>query len=70
VSGITLQAIFSRATTTVDGGWNITFAVSQEEAKAILQLAQMRDTLMQLACVPIEGMDYMEVSDEVSETDS
>lgn len=53
MNGVTLQAIFSKASTTVDGGWNITFAVSQDEAKAIMQLSQLREQLVQLAVVPI-----------------
>lgn len=51
--GITLQAAFAKATTTVDGGWNITFSVSQDEAQAVLQLSQMRDSLLQLAVIPV-----------------
>lgn len=50
--GITFQGIFSKATTTVDGGWNVTFAVSQDEAQAVLQLAQLRDQILQLAVLP------------------
>lgn len=52
--GITLQALFARATTTVDGGWNITFSVSQAEAKEVMQLSQLRDQVLQLAVVPYE----------------
>lgn len=47
--GITFQAVFAKATTTVDGGWNVTFSVSQDEAEAILGLATLRDELLQVA---------------------
>lgn len=57
MKGITLQAIFNKATTTADGGWNITFSVSQDEAAQVMQLANMRDDLLQLAVVPIELKD-------------
>lgn len=53
MNGITLQAMFNKATTTPDGGWNITFSVNQDEAEAIMQLCQMRDTLVQLGIIPI-----------------
>jgi len=61
--GITFQAIFSKATTTVDGGWNVTFAVTQDEARAILQLAQLRDTLLQVGVVHSEGLYGEPVTD-------
>lgn len=51
---VTLKAIFAKATTTVDGGWNLTFAVSADEAPQILQLASMRDMILQLAVLPAE----------------
>lgn len=54
-SAVTFQAIFSKATTTVDGGWNLTLSVNQEEAEKILQVSAMRDMLLQVAIVP-EGV--------------
>jgi hypothetical protein len=56
MKGITFQAIFGKATTTVDGGWNVTFAVSQEEAKQVLQLSQLRDSVLQVAVIPIDEL--------------
>lgn len=50
---ITLTAIFSKATTTVDGGWRITFDVDQSEAQSILKLSVLRDQLFQMALIPI-----------------
>jgi hypothetical protein len=54
VKGITFQAILSKASTTVDGGWVVSFAVSQDEAQAVLQLTELRDDLLQLAVVPVD----------------
>lgn len=60
--GITLNAIFVRATTTSDGGWRISFDVSSDEARSVLQLSQMRDSLLQLGILPVDAYD--EESDE------
>lgn len=51
---VTFQAIFSKATTTLDGGWNLTLSVNQEEAEKILQVSAMRDMVLQVAIVPAE----------------
>ena len=56
--GITFEAIFSAARTTVDGGWKITLDVNADDSKAMLQLAQMRDTLFQVAMIPIEERGF------------
>jgi hypothetical protein len=53
--GISLQAIFSKATTTVDGGWVLSFAVSQDEAHTVTQITALREKLLQLAIIPLEG---------------
>lgn len=50
--GITLTAVFNKATTTVDGGWNITFSVAQDEVNEVMKLSELRDTLLQLAIIP------------------
>jgi hypothetical protein len=55
--GITLQALFAKATTTVDGGWNITLAVDASQANEIMQLTQFRDSVLQCAFVPIDQDD-------------
>lgn len=51
--GITFAAIFGKATTTVDGGWNVTFQVSQDHATQLMQLSTLRDTLLQVAVIPV-----------------
>lgn len=53
---VTFQAIFTKATTTTDGGWNVTFSLSQDEALKVTQLAQLRDMALQVAVVPIPQM--------------
>ncbi len=52
--GITFQAVFNKATTTVDGGWRISFDVPESEAANLLELAGLRGCVFQVACVPIE----------------
>lgn len=51
--GVTMTAIFCKATTTVDGGWNLTFTVSQDEAAQVMQISEFREHLLQLAVLPI-----------------
>lgn len=55
--GVTFKAIFSKAQTTPDGGWNLTFSVSDDEAKQVMQVSQLRDTVLQLAVIPIEAKE-------------
>lgn len=55
MDGITLQGVFSKATTTVDGGWNVTFQCDQSQAQAILQLSSLRQTFLQIGLVPVDG---------------
>lgn len=50
--GITLEAILSKIATTVDGGWNITFSVGQDQVQSIMQLSELRDTNLTMALVP------------------
>lgn len=37
-----IRAIFSKAQTTVDGGWRITFDCGETEAEKITELAKLR----------------------------
>lgn len=52
---ITFQAIFSKLASTVDGGWNLTLSLAQEEAAQAMQLATLRDYVLQVAIVPSEA---------------
>lgn len=54
--GITFQAVFYKATTTVDGGWRVSFDVPETEAAQLLELAGLRGCVFQVACVPIDEM--------------
>lgn len=50
--GITFEAIFFKASTTIDGGWQVTFSVNQSEAEKLLQVSQYREEILQVAVVP------------------
>ncbi len=52
VDAITFKAIFSKVATTVDGGWNLTLSVSQDDSQALLQLAELREQVLAVAIVP------------------
>jgi hypothetical protein len=54
--GITLKAVLVKAQTTVDGGWRLSFDVGQDEAASVLSLTALRDNLLQLAVLPLEGL--------------
>ena len=43
MESIAIQAIFNKATTTIDGGWNITFSVSEDQAGQITEIAALRN---------------------------
>ena len=51
-NALTFTAIFARATTLVDGGWRISFDLSNDEVKAIHVLSELRDQLLNIAIVP------------------
>ena len=51
MKGVTFQAILNKITTTVDGGWRVTFDVSDSDSNAMLDLAKMRETTLQLGIV-------------------
>jgi hypothetical protein len=58
--GITLNAIFAKAATTVDGGWNVTLSVDASQANEIMQLTALRDSVLQCAFIPIDELETME----------
>jgi len=55
--GIALQGVLVKAATTIDGGWRITFDVSADEGRAVLQLSALRGALLQLGIVAIDGLE-------------
>lgn len=38
-----LEAIFNKATTTIDGGWNLTFALSDDMADKVTEVTRLRE---------------------------
>lgn len=54
---ITLLGSISKITTTVDGGWKLTFDVPQSELSKVMQLSCLRDMVLALAVVPDELED-------------
>ncbi len=51
-SVVTFGAELKRVSTTLDGGWTITFTVDNSEAQRIMQLSQFRDQYLQVAVAP------------------
>lgn len=60
MDGITLQAIFNKATTTVDGGWRVSFDVNPSEVKKIAMLSVLRETLLELKITPVTEGEIVE----------
>lgn len=56
-NSVKLNAVFSKATTTVDGGWRITFDCSYQEAERILQISAWRDMLVDVIVSPAPEHD-------------
>ena len=50
--GITFQALLSKISTTVDGGWNITLSVGQNEVQSVMQLSELREATLAIAVIP------------------
>ena len=46
---ITFSATLSRLTTTLDGGWRVSFDVSQSDCDAMMALSELRDVELALA---------------------
>lgn len=51
--GLTFQAIFCKATTLTDGGWRVSFDLSEDAAKEVSILTQLRGSVLQVAVIPI-----------------
>lgn len=49
--GITFQAILNKITTTIDGGWRVSFDVPQSESEEVMKLSEKRDQNLQVAVV-------------------
>lgn len=55
VDGITFQAVLYRISTTVDGGWSITFHAPNNASGEVLKLGDVRDQVLQLAVIPTDS---------------
>jgi hypothetical protein len=53
-SGVTFQAIFAKASTLIDGSWRISFDVNPDHAVQVMQTANLKDLVLQIAIVPVE----------------
>lgn len=58
--GITFRAYFSKATTLIDGGWRISFDLSQGSGITAAQVAAMNGQALQIGIVPMESSDPLE----------
>lgn len=54
---ITVEAIFQKATTTIDGGWRISFDLSHADSQKISEIAQLANETLNLV---IMTTDYIE----------
>lgn len=54
---VTFRAIFSKATTTVDGGWNVTFSLAEHDGETVARIAELRDRTLQVAVVEVPEDD-------------
>lgn len=54
MDNLTFTAILNKVQTTVDGGWRISFDVSQDEAEKMTEITKHRDSALMLAVVPIK----------------
>ena len=52
-TGITFMGLFAKASTTIDGGWIISFTVNQDEAHKIVQASTFKDVPLQVAIIPL-----------------
>jgi hypothetical protein len=42
MSAIKFDGILNKITTTIDGGWNVTFSVSQNDTEELMRLSEFR----------------------------
>lgn len=60
---LTLSAIFSKASTIIDGSWNITFNVNDIDADKVILVSKLKDQLLRLT-IDIEGMKGISDAEE------
>lgn len=45
------HALISRISSTVDGGWNLTFSIQQNDVQAVAKLMEWRDQVIYLSII-------------------
>lgn len=58
MEGITFQAIFQKFTSLIDGGYRVSFDVSENDAANLVQLSQLRENVLQIAIVPTNEVSH------------
>lgn len=53
---IAIKGTFTKASTTIDGGWRVTFDFPDHEGQEIAKLLQLRDTAITVVIVPDENV--------------
>lgn len=53
--GISFQAIFSKASTLVDGSWRLSFDVNPTQVSELIQISQLQGVNLQIAIIPLGG---------------
>lgn len=54
---ITFEATLFKITTTVDGGWRVSFDLSHWDIQGIQELSKDRNSVFQVACVPVRQLE-------------
>jgi hypothetical protein len=61
---ITFHAVLTRLTTTVDGGWRVSFDVAQSDKDGVMALSDLRECELALAIAPIEEQQRSKDDDD------
>jgi len=54
-NGICFQAIFSKASTLVDGSWRLSFDVNANQVSELIKISQLQGINLQVAVIPLGG---------------
>jgi hypothetical protein len=60
---LVLSAIFAKASTIIDGSWNITFNVNDIDADKVIDVSKLKDCLLKLT-IDIAGAKDFEAESE------
>lgn len=64
---ISFNAIFEKATTTIDGGWRISFSLLQSESVNVQRLSTMRDQGLMLVVMPEDSLKQQLINSAASQ---